>query len=115
MILKFYIFICFISINAVSFSQNPSTHYTHIACSPDTIKGGTPQQIKIYVIADSVSMEKNTNLKIFFPKEFSQFAFENNPPPFPFFPSLQHGYCVARGSRPSLRATIISLHPTRDE
>src|SRR4051812_33672884 len=100
MYLKFYIFILVFLVTGVTYSQQ---NHFHLKVVPDTITAQTPQQMKIYVSFDSVALPKNTQIKLIFPKEFSQFAFDNNPvPPFTIFPTLQHGYCIIKGNRSSL-------------
>jgi hypothetical protein len=101
------------SIYSVS-AQTDRTRYVRVACTPDTIRAEIPVRINIQLIIDSVPLQTNTLVKLFFPKEFKQFAFDNNPPPFPIFPSLQKGYCRVSGNR-NLKATITAMKLTRDE
>jgi hypothetical protein len=112
---KIYILVYLIFIATAGRGQQNTERYVHLLSTPDTVTAGTPQQIKLFIVIDTTVLSKNTNLKIIFPKEFSQFAFDNNPPPFPWFPTLQHGYCLVKGNKPSLRSTITSIRPTRDE
>lgn len=100
--------------STMSEAQNGKSTFTHLVVSPDKISANTPLQINIYLVIDSVPLQKNTFVKLIFPKEFSQFAFDNNPPPFPPLPSLQRGYCRSSGNR-GLKASIVSIKLTRDE
>ncbi len=95
-------------------AQTNKSNYTRVVVSPDNITANTPLQINIYVVVDSVPLQKHTQVKLIFPKEFTQFAFDNNPPPFPPLPSLQRGYCRSYGNR-GLKASIVSMKLTRDE
>lgn len=107
------IFLCSLYAFMTVKAQNKSS-YTHVVVSPDNITANTPLQLNVYVVVDSIPLQKNTQVKLLFPKEFTQFAFDNNPPPFPPLPSLQRGYCRSYGNR-GLKASIVSMKLTRDE
>src|SRR4051812_33956873 len=113
--LRFYIFMCLFIEAIASFAVTPDQKYIRMVTSPDTILSGSSVQIKIHLILDSVPLTKNTIVKILIPKEFSQFAFDNNPLPFPLFPTLQHGYCLAKGNKSWEKATIQSINSTKLE
>ncbi len=109
LLIAFFLFAC-----SLAEAQTNRSSYTHVVVSPDNITANTPLQINIYVVVDSTPLQKNTQVKLIFPKEFTQFAFDNNPPPFPPLPSLQRGYCRSYGNR-GLKASIVSMKLTRDE
>lgn len=113
--MRIYLFLLFFStIFFTAKAQPERSDYVRVVCTPDTIRAGVPVRINIHMIVDSVPLQVNTLVKLFFPKEFKQFAFDNNPPPFPIFPTLQRGYCRVFGNR-NLKAAITSMKLTRDE
>ena len=89
--------------------------YVRLINKNPTVVAKSSIQIKLQIVVDSVPLVKNTNLKIIFPKPFVQFAYDNNPLPFPIFPSLQSGFCFAKGNKPSLKASISGIDLSRNE
>ncbi len=111
--MKKIIFFLFIFIS-IRIQANNSTNFFRAYIEDDTLLIGTVSQKNIFLIADSVAINKHAKIKVVFPKNFSEFAWDNM---FWIFipPNQRAGYMQVKSVSSGKNAIITNVNLCQDE
>jgi len=97
-----------------SHAQNNTTSAFRVVLLNDTVTCNTSTEKKLYIIADSTSINKDAIIKIAFPKAYTDYAYDDMLWII-FPPNVRAGYLQARSISSGKRAQIINVQMATDE